>query len=504
MSQPIHMIVVMFDPPGVSDMGTNLPTDSLWDSVGSPCVETTLVGIDLLNLVPWSDLDPDDQLSAVQALAPLRSRLDSIIATALAAVDTSGTSVTKRGLRANDWMSEVSGDARVTSSKSLRLGKTLTQFPVFKSAIHDQEISIDHAHALADAVTPRLLEKLQKHEQKLIKMASSLTVEQWRKDLRAVIDQFDAAQPKDKPKLRESKASFNYDETGRLRIHGEFFGPDALTMFHIINEETRRQLRKAKDEQEAIETPVPDGQVLRGKAFAELLRRGASPTGAKKPVTEAVLVLDPRSELHPIRTLDGDRIDPLTAAVLACGCELSALHLDGEGAPLKYGRKLRFATTAQTRALAIRDGGCVFPGCGAPASWCDAHHIETWTRDQGFTDIDNMALICRDHHTKAHSSAWDFICDENGRMWWKNVLTGESFAAQSAETRHNWKSHNKSVAKHRPRNDDSSEPSRAVQVDLCPDLANESASARQGTSLHQPPMTDEEFSRSWLKFLDST
>lgn len=503
------MIVVMFDPPGVSNSGTELQTDSLWDSVGSPCLETTLVGIDLLHMVPWSDLDPDDQLSAVQALAPLRSRLDSIIATALAAVDTSGTSVQKRGLRANDWMSEVSGDARVTSSKALRLGKTLTQFPVFKSAIHDQEISIDHAHALADAVTPRLLSKLQKHEHKLIKMASSLTVEQWRKDLRAVIDQFDTERPKDKPKLRESKASFNYDETGRLRIHGEFFGPDALTMFHIINEETRRQLRKAKDEQEAIDAPVPDGQVLRGKAFAELLRRGATPTGAKKPVTEAVLVLDPRSELHPIRTLDGDRVDPLTASVLSCGCELSALHLDGEGAPLKYGRKLRFATTAQTRALAIRDGGCVFPGCvfpgcGAPASWCDAHHIETWTRDQGFTDIDNMTLTCRDHHTKAHSSAWDCACDGNGRMWWKNLLTGEFFAAQSAETRHRWKSHNKSVAKHRQRDAGSSDPSRSSNEDLRSDSDEAATSQRQDSRKAAPSMTDREFSRSWLKFLDST
>ena len=29
-------------------------------------------------------------------------------------------------------------------------------------------------------------------------------------------------------------------------------------------------------------------------------------------------------------------------------------------------------------ALIARDGGCSFPGCTHPPSWCDRHHILDW------------------------------------------------------------------------------------------------------------------------------
>jgi len=48
---------------------------------------------------------------------------------------------------------------------------------------------------------------------------------------------------------------------------------------------------------------------------------------------------------------------------------------------------------AQRKALIVRDGGCIFPGCDRPASWCDAHHIIHWL-DSGPTDLWNLCLLC--------------------------------------------------------------------------------------------------------------
>jgi len=44
--------------------------------------------------------------------------------------------------------------------------------------------------------------------------------------------------------------------------------------------------------------------------------------------------------------------------------------------------------------------------CGAPASWCDAHHVLEWKADNGLTDIDNAVLLCPAHHYWLHHSAY--------------------------------------------------------------------------------------------------
>jgi hypothetical protein len=51
--------------------------------------------------------------------------------------------------------------------------------------------------------------------------------------------------------------------------------------------------------------------------------------------------------------------------------------------------------------MIVRDGGCVATGCDIPHRWCDAHHILHWI-DGGGTDLDNLILLCRRHHTMWH------------------------------------------------------------------------------------------------------
>lgn len=55
------------------------------------------------------------------------------------------------------------------------------------------------------------------------------------------------------------------------------------------------------------------------------------------------------------------------------------------------------ATFHQRIALLARDLVCQHPGCNAPASECDAHHVLAWLFG-GKTDINNLALLCRKHH----------------------------------------------------------------------------------------------------------
>jgi hypothetical protein len=61
--------------------------------------------------------------------------------------------------------------------------------------------------------------------------------------------------------------------------------------------------------------------------------------------------------------------------------------------PLDVGRTSRVVTPAQRTALAVRDGGWVFPDCPRPLAWCEAHHLIHWL-DGGPTDLANLALLC--------------------------------------------------------------------------------------------------------------
>ena len=90
--------------------------------------------------------------------------------------------------------------------------------------------------------------------------------------------------------------------------------------------------------------------------------------------------------------------------------------LDGAPSqPLDVGRATRVIAPAQRRALAVRDRGCVFPGCERPLAWCDAHHLWHWI-DGGPTDLANLALVCRAHHRAVHEGGWQLTRGPDGRF----------------------------------------------------------------------------------------
>jgi hypothetical protein len=49
----------------------------------------------------------------------------------------------------------------------------------------------------------------------------------------------------------------------------------------------------------------------------------------------------------------------------------------------------------------FRDETCVFAACGAPAYWCEVHHVVHWLFG-GETSLENSGLLCERHHTQIH------------------------------------------------------------------------------------------------------
>jgi hypothetical protein len=85
-----------------------------------------------------------------------------------------------------------------------------------------------------------------------------------------------------------------------------------------------------------------------------------------------------------------------------------ASTLLGTRIPLAVGRTARTATPAQRRALAVRDQGCIIPGCAIPAEACQTHHVQDWAA-AGTTDLPNLALLCWAHHRQVDLNMWTIV-----------------------------------------------------------------------------------------------
>jgi hypothetical protein len=98
---------------------------------------------------------------------------------------------------------------------------------------------------------------------------------------------------------------------------------------------------------------------------------------------------------------DGWQLTKQAAEQLLCDSALVAVLFDGKGTVLDANDAAETWTRKQRRAIAARDRGCVFPGCGRPPRHCDIHHLQHRARG-GPTRTDNAAMLCRFHHRLLH------------------------------------------------------------------------------------------------------
>ena len=123
------------------------------------------------------------------------------------------------------------------------------------------------------------------------------------------------------------------------------------------------------------------------------LDAGALPqSGGQRPHLQVTTTLETLQGLDgaPAAELEmGGPIAGETARRLACDASVARIVFDAGSAVVDMGRARRLPAPATRRALQARDGGCVWPGCSGPASWSQAHHLQSWAQG-GATDMDNL------------------------------------------------------------------------------------------------------------------
>lgn len=143
------------------------------------------------------------------------------------------------------------------------------------------------------------------------------------------------------------------------------------------------------------------------EACAKLLKSGdlLSVGGVPASVVVTIGIEDILAKAGHAEAADGTQFSADQLWQIADEADIWPVIIDQHGVPLALGRTQRLASKGQTLALIARDGGCSFPGCTHPASWCDCHHILDWILG-GKTDLNNLTLLCRYHHTNFLQKGW--------------------------------------------------------------------------------------------------
>ena len=152
-------------------------------------------------------------------------------------------------------------------------------------------------------------------------------------------------------------------------------------------------------------------------ALVELVRIGSTAgaekvLGAQRPAVRVHVTAADLDRRAGAATFEGQTtaVSITTAERYACTTGVVPILFDSAGQVVNVGRTQRLFTARQRIGLAARDGGCRFPECDRPPTWCEAHHIEHWQRG-GRTDIADGVLLCRHHHLLVHDNGWRITRD---------------------------------------------------------------------------------------------
>ncbi len=376
----------------------------------------------------------------------------------LAEIDATHAAVQVAGHTTSGFVAEVSGCTASVARRRVRHSERLTQprWAPLADALRSGRIGVAHVEVLLHAANPRIEDAVTTLLPELLQLAEVATFTRFAREVRGIahrLDQDGGYDPNADPDSNRLRMSTGPD--GSLHLEVDLVGELALMVRAVIDAATEAVRNRYRADHKATVSPdgtgglpVPSLSRCAAEGLADVLQRGAGVADDDEVLLhpDAVVVLRP--------TETGDLLDAeitdilgnplpraLTSYILAAG-NMWPIEFSEDGDPLRAGTKVRFATPQQRRALAVRDGGCVFPGCTRKAEQTDAHHVEWWHEHdgrcppdcelEGPTNIENLASLCRHHHRVTHRPRWtmQLRTDVAGTHFTWTTPTGDTIYSQ--------------------------------------------------------------------------
>lgn len=335
----------------------------------------------------WSFDPATVTLEDFPRLLAFHERTGAALALAAARLEIEGDWAADGTLSMTAWLRERCRMSTPSARALLRNGQFLRRFDVIAEAVLDGTLPDSHLAALrlaACRATEPILEQMQGS---LVEAIAPLPASDAQRVCAAWKAQAEALVPGTEPTVRERSLTFATADDGCLV--GRF----------VLDPELARQFEKALSTASA----TPSAEVARTRRNADALADVCSFFNAQHASAGT-----PRHRPHVELVVDADDLDPRRPTcpddALLCDCVIHRVERSGTTI-LEYGRATRTVPRPLFRLLVVRDGGCRYPGCDRPVSWCDAHHVVHW-RHGGHTSADNLVLLCSRHHHLVHSPGW--------------------------------------------------------------------------------------------------
>jgi hypothetical protein len=355
---------------------------------------------DLSELENWV-LAADPTAHGLRTRMQLMDRLRARIITDLAAFEASAMWAIDGYASVNAWVADHGRCTRGEANRLVKCSRLLQQLPVTADAFRDGTLSAGQVSVIAANVTERTVAKFAEAETEQVPLLAELDVNGTVTVMRTFAAHAKAELDNERdPEPEQDHLHFSPMLDDTFRLDGTLTGDNAKTVEAGL---------------EVCLPPLVEGEPVApasqryAEALVEMARRALQNVAvpARRSVDVTVLI-DWQDYVNGgiARYADGTTLAPDRVRRLLCDAELNVIITGEHREPLWMSRKVRSATPAQWRALVARDKHCAFPGCHRKPAWCTAHHVAEYDRDQGPTDIDNMALLCASHHKLVHTTGW--------------------------------------------------------------------------------------------------
>lgn len=328
---------------------------------------------------------------------------------------------TRAGARSvKSWLQELlhlsGSDAHTRSVLAGKLDPAGTEdgaaaeLPDTAAALGEGAIGLDHARAISDGMRKLAPVTTQQEQAEAEGLLAGQARHTGPRQVRVLADQLrfdkdqDGAYHEEQQQIAARELHLGTGRDGMLTLHGQLDREAGAALRAVLE-----PLAKPHTTDNGHPDPRPAAK-RNADALVQLLdhtgHHGGTTTGIRPRlvVTVGLQALQERIG-GGVLEATGEPVSASTARRMACDAEVLPAVLGGHGQPLDLGRSQHTVPPHLRRALQLRDGSCAFPGCDRPPGASHAHHCHHWA-DGGPTALDNLVLLCANHHRLLHTHHW--------------------------------------------------------------------------------------------------
>jgi hypothetical protein len=397
-----------------------------------------LCGLEAVRVADRTMASDGERLGWIEQVVEAERRVSALKAVLIGEADEAGSAMRARHTPLRDWLAGSGQESPRRAAAAVWKARELEQRPRVRDAAASGRISLEQAAAINEALNglPTGLDKAQHRQaEDLILVAATHTPAEKLRTMAESLVTHVAPTRAETPEQRAARLEardarararrclrFGPETDGSIDFSGSLPVLDGRRLQQLVQAIADRDYRSAKDTHDRkrlLQTPqqrLADALctlVTAANAVEKSAASGShSPLNSSSPRSSAVSVPTGAAQLMVVIPyeqlldracergvlMDGTAVSPGELRLLACQADLIPVVLGTDSTVLDVGRVHRLAPPALRLAVALRDGGCAFPGCTMPMWHCDVHHVTPWQLG-GPTTMGNVVALCHPHHS---------------------------------------------------------------------------------------------------------